>query len=110
MGILKKYFEFKQETGGEEIISKIESPTSPELKELLDELKTKFEDKKNAEVEYNGYKISLPSELNGVGQDLTYLVINTEGKHAQAQSEEDVEKVVTEQVLFESLRSKRKRK
>lgn len=109
MGILKKYFEFKEETGGEEIISNIESPTSPELKQLLDELKSKFDKSENAEIEYNGYKISLPSELNGEGQDLTYLVVNTEGKHAQAQSEEDVEKVVNEQVLFESFRSKRRK-
>jgi len=109
MDILKKFYEFKTGTGGEELIQKIESPISGELRDLLEDLKLKQQRGENSEVKYRNYTISLPSELNGEGQKLTYLIINDEGQHAQAQSESDVAQVVTEKVLFESFRNRRKR-
>ena len=105
MGIFKKFNEFleapKMETefGGED-----QTKSPDELKAALTKL-----GEEGGEIEWNQYKITLPSELNGEGQSKTYLV-DKGGKHAQAQSEEEVEKIVTEQVLFESFRSNRKRK
>ena len=105
MGIFKKFNEFleapKMETefGGE-----YQTKSPDELKNALAKLA-----EEGGEVEWNQYRITLPSELNGEGQSKTYLV-DKGGKHAQAQSEEEVEKIVTEQVLFESFRGNRKRK
>lgn len=105
MGILKKFNEFleapKMET---EFDGEVQTNSPDELKDALAKLA-----EEGGEVEWNQYKVTLPSELNGEGQSKTYLV-DKGGKHAKAQSEEEVEKIVTEQVLFESFRSKRKRK
>lgn len=104
MGILKKFNEFleapKMET---EFSGEYKTKSPDELKDALAKLA-----EEGGEVEWNQYRITLPSELNGEGQSKTYLV-DKGGKHAQAQSEEEVEKIVTEQVLFESFRSKRKK-
>jgi hypothetical protein len=105
MGIFKKFNEFLESPKMETEFSGDYATKSPdELKDALAKLA-----EEGGEVEWNQYKITLPSELNGEGQSKTYLV-DKGGKHAQAQSEEDVEKIVTEQVLFESFRGNRKRK
>ena len=70
----------------------------------LDEL-----EKGGGTVDYKNYKITLPSELNYEGKPKTYL-IDKGGEHVQAQSQAEVEQVVTEQVLFESFRSKQRRR
>jgi len=105
MSILKKFNEFlgapkmdDNQMGGEQVHS------SEELKAALDKLS-----KEGGEAEVNGYKISLPSELNYEGKPKTYL-IDKGGKHAQAQSEEEVEKVVSEQIIFESFRKQSKKR
>jgi hypothetical protein len=103
MGILKKYNEF---LSPESFVGDMGSEQHET--ELHDALKKLSEE--GGEAMINGYKISLPSELNYEGKPKTYL-IDKGGKHAQAQSEEEVERVVTEQVLFESFRTQsRKRK
>lgn len=112
MGILKKFNEFKEQ-GGEEIFNKIETPISNELKQTLDELKERHAKGQGAEVTYNGFKISLPSELNGEGQsELTYLIIGEEGngKHAQSQSEKEIDDYIQGKILHESLKYKNRSK
>jgi len=104
MGIFKKFNEFLESPKMETEFSGDTTKSPDELKDALAKLA-----EEGGEVEWNQYKITLPSELNGEGQSKTYLV-DKGGKHAQAQSEEEVEKIVTEQVLFESFRSNRKRK
>jgi hypothetical protein len=105
MGILKKFNEFleapKMET---EFNGDAQTKSPDELRAALAKLA-----EEGGEIEWNQYKISLPSELNGEGQSKRFLV-DKGGKHAQAQSEEEVEKIVTEQVVFESFRSKSRRK
>jgi hypothetical protein len=75
-----------------------------DLKKALDEL-----DNNGGKVEYNNMIITLPSEINYEGKPKTYL-IDKGGKHVQAQSQAEVEEIVTEQVLFESFRSKQRRR
>jgi len=108
MGILRKYNEFlespeMQAMGSEEETVQPET-SSDDLKKALDEL-----EKEGGTVDYKNYKITLPSELNYEGKPKTYL-IDKGGKHVQAQSQAEVEQVVTEQVLFESFRSKQRRR
>jgi hypothetical protein len=108
MGILRKYNEFlespeMQAMGSEEETVQPET-SSDDLKKALDEL-----EKGGGTVDYKNYKITLPSELNYEGKPKTYL-IDKGGKHVQAQSQAEVEQVVTEQVLFESFRSKQRRR
>ena len=105
MGIFKKFNEFLEAPKMETEFDGDYTTKSPD--ELKDALANLAEE--GGEVEWNQYKITLPSELNGEGQSKTYLV-DKGGKHAQAQSEEEVEKIVTEQVLFESFRGKHRRK
>lgn len=108
MGILKKFNEFLEAPKYQGMDSsqdeKEMEPSTGDLKAALDKLA-----QDGGELEWNQYKITLPSELNSEGEPKTYL-IDKGGKHLKASSEEEVEKVVTEQVVFESYRaSKRKR-
>jgi hypothetical protein len=108
MGILRKYNEFlespeMQAMGSEEETVQPET-SSDDLKKALDEL-----DNNGGKVEYNNMIITLPSEINYEGKPKTYL-IDKGGKHVQAQSQAEVEEIVTEQVLFESFRSKQRRR
>jgi hypothetical protein len=167
MRIFKKFFEYVEATEEEQPLERIESDDISDLQAKMDELKRN----KGGQFVYNGYKISLPSELNdfsemgqaneghffsskpvikgphgeemepeededseeyveerepeetrsGYGSggeemepktDYKFLVISPDDKHAQA-SEEDVKKLVKEQILFESYRQRsrlRKRK
>jgi hypothetical protein len=106
MGILKKFNEFLETPNMENTEGEDKMMNSPEeLKMALDKLS-----KEGGEVEFNQYKISIPSELNGEGESKTTYLIDKGGKHAQAQSEEEVEKIVTEQVVFESYRHRKHRK
>lgn len=105
MGILKKFNEFLETPGMDSELGDVDTNSPQELDMALDKLA-----KDGGQVNFNDYEISIPSELNGEGEDnITYL-INKGGKHAQAQSEEEVRKIVTEQVLFESYRGNRNRK
>jgi hypothetical protein len=108
MGILRKYNEFlespeMQAMGSEEETVQPET-SSDDLKKALDEL-----EREGGTVDYKNYKITLPSEINYEGKPKTYL-IDKGGKHVQAQSQAEVEEIVTEQVLFESFRSKQRRR
>jgi hypothetical protein len=131
MGILKKFYEFlepgEEKKGGEEIMTEIESPISDELRTKLEELKafsqTGSVENRNTsrsietgeaknEISYKGYNISLPSELNGEGQPLTYLIVADSGKgsHAQAQSDKEIEDMIKSKEVFDSYKYNRKRK
>lgn len=108
MGILRKYNEFLESPEMQNMDSEMEEPkteiSSDELRKALDEL-----EKEGGTVDYKNYKITLPSELNYEGKPKTFL-IDKGGEHVQAQSQDEVEKVVTEQVLFESFRAKQRRR
>jgi hypothetical protein len=102
MSHLKKFFEFMGEKS-EEIASEQEmmGNVSGDLMDALNKMK-----ETGGEIEWNGYRISAPSEINGPDQPTKYLIVSQEGQHAQAQSEEEVEEVVTEQILFESFKQR----
>jgi hypothetical protein len=61
-------------------------------------------------VDYKNYKITLPSEINYEGKPKTYLIDKGDNKHVQAQSQAEVEKIVSEPELFESVRAKQRRR
>jgi hypothetical protein len=114
MGILRKYNEFLESPEMKNMDSEMEEPkteiSSDKLRKDLDEL-----EKEGGTVEYKNYKITLPSELNYEGKPKTYLIDKSvpgtdQSQHVQAQSQDEVEQVVTEQVLFESLRAKQRRR
>lgn len=115
MSILKKFFEFLEEPKVQnEIEMDQKSNSSQELKDALKKLS-----EEGGEIEWNQYRISVPSELNSPeelegnedgAKNITYLIANKDGKHAQAKSEEEVEQVVSEQILFESFRQRQRRK
>lgn len=102
MGILRKYNEFLESPEIQAMGSEQPKTSSDDLKKALDKL-----DSEGGEVEYNNMIITLPSEMNYEGKPKTYL-IDKGGKHVKAQSQAEVEEIVTEQVLFESVRAKQR--
>lgn len=109
MGILKKFYEFLEapkyqgmESSEDEMGAQAQS--TEDLSAALDKL---VED--GGEIVWNNFKISVPSELNSPGEETVFL-IDKGGKHAKAKSKEEVEQVVSEKILFESFRSKYKRR
>lgn len=108
MGILRKYNEFLESPEIQAMGSEQPKTSSDDLKEDLDKL-----DNEGGEVKYKNYKITLPSEINYEGKPKTYLIDkggDGPGQHVQAQSHAEVEEIVTEQVLFESVRAKQRRR